>query len=192
MNNFQGNNFVRVEASSFSKTCFEILETFAQALVVTIIVFAVFFRTATVSGDSMFPTLHNNDKLYIWKYKYVPKRGDIVPIIKGQNINKNIIKRIIAVEGDMLDVQFDSDSIGQVFVNGEALDEPYINGTMHRFGMEVEYPQVIPKGYLAVFGDNRDHSSDSRFDEVGLVKVEDVVGKAVWIFFPPYRFGAVK
>lgn len=188
---FNGVKIPRTNVGPFSKNCFDIAESFVQAIVVVMILFAVFFRTASVVGNSMLQTLHDDDRLYVWKYKYTPTRGDVVVITKGENIDKPIVKRAIAVGGDTVDLQFDASGYGKVLVNGEVIDEPYINERMYRMGYEVDFPQVIPEGYVFVMGDNRNHSSDSRFSEVGLINVNDIIGKVVWIIFPPYRFGAV-
>ncbi len=174
-------------ATKFSAFCFEWLESIVQAIIVVVVLMAFLFRVVNVSGTSMLNTLHDADKVIVLKLNYVPKDGDVVVISRGQNLDEPLIKRVIATEGQTLSIDF---SDGSVTVNGVKLNETYIKEPMWLQG-DGDIPSVIPKGYTFVMGDNRNHSLDSRFNEVGLIANENIVGKANFIVFPFNRIGAI-
>lgn len=181
----------RVEnpASEFSTTCFDWLESLAQALVLVVIVMAFFIRPVSVKGTSMLNTLHDADKVMVLKYGYVPKNGDVVVIRPVKNLNEAIIKRVIATEGQTISIDF---SDGSVTVDGKKLDEPYIKERMWLQGdRNITYPYVVPAGHSFVMGDNRNGSLDSRFTDVGDVPNGSIIGKAVMTVLPPNRFGVI-
>lgn len=186
---FNDNDQFQVEASESISFMFEWAETIAQALVLVVFILTFVFRLFTVKGQSMMSTLHNGDKVFVWKYGYVPTKGDVVVIRKFGTVEDSIVKRVIATEGDSLFIDFDH---GHVYVNGRKLNETYINEPMLRRGDELEIPSVIPKGTCFVMGDNRNHSDDSRFPYVGgVIKYEDIVGVVKIIYFPFYRWKIV-
>ncbi len=178
----------KYSATAFSTACFEWLESIVQAVIVVVILMTFFFRVVNVSGTSMLNTLYDADKVIVWKYNYVPKNNDVVVISRGQNIDEPLIKRVIATEGQNLSIDF---SDGSVTVNGEKLNETYIKEKMWLQG-DMKIPEVIPEGYSFVMGDNRNHSLDSRFESVGLINNENIVGKASFIVFPFSRIGAIE
>lgn len=176
-------------ASEFSTTCFDWLESLAQALVLVVIVMAFFIRPVSVKGTSMLNTLHDADKVMVLKYGYVPKNGDVVVIRPVKNLNEAIIKRVIATEGQTISIDF---SDGSVTVDGKKLDEPYIKERMWLQGdRNITYPYVVPAGHSFVMGDNRNGSLDSRFTDVGDVPNGSIIGKAVMTVLPPNRFGVI-
>ena len=175
-------------ASKYSAFCFEWLESLIQAIVFILILFTFFFRTMKVDGESMMNTLHDDDKIFVSKWNYTPTDGDVVTIVKGQNYDKPIVKRVIATEGQSLKIDF---SDGSVYVDGKKLNEYYIKEKMW-LQEDGEIPDVIPAGYSFVMGDNRNHSLDSRFQSVGVIDNNNVVGKAVFIVFPIDRIGFIK
>ena len=175
------------EVSWFKTFCFEWLEAGIQAIIVVVFLMNFVFRTVNISGESMLNTLHDNDKVIISKWKYTPKNGDVVVIKKGKKLDCPIIKRIIALGGQKLEINFTN---GTVKVDGKQLNENYIKERMWLRG-DSEIPEVIPEGYCFVMGDNRNNSTDSRFEEVGLIPYEYIVGKASLIIFPFERFGTV-
>ncbi len=175
-------------AGKFSALCFDWLETFVHAIIVVLIVFTFLFRIVTVEMTSMTNTLFDGDRLVVVNWNYTPTDGDVIIIKRGQNFEKPIVKRVIATEGESLSIDFEE---GSVAVNGKKLDEPYIKEKMWLKG-DAEIPSTIPKGHTFVMGDNRNGSIDSRFNDIGLIPDENVVGKAVFIIFPFNRIGAIK
>lgn len=175
-------------ASEFSRWCFDWLETFVQVVVLMMFVWCFFFRTMNVSGESMMNTLFDGDKIFVLKWGYVPTDGDVVTITHGQIYDEPIVKRIIATEGETLKIDF---SDGSVWVNGEKLNETYIKEPMW-LQEDGEIPEVIPKGYSFVMGDNRNNSLDSRSKAIGLINNNNIIGKVKYILLPYNRFREVK
>lgn len=155
------------------------------SLMLVTLVFSFCFRIVEVDGDSMNPTLWNTERLITSRLAYAPQRGDIVII--NRYTKEPLVKRIIAVGGDRLRIDED----GGVYVNGEKLNEPYIEGITYPLGFGTE-EQVVPEGCVFVMGDNRQNSTDSRYmDQVGFVKESDLIGKAVFRILPLNRFGSL-
>lgn len=98
-----------------------------------------------------------------------------------------IVKRIIAVAGQTVNIDFET---GQVFVDGVPQEETYIAEPTTRKG-DMEFPLYVQEGYLFVMGDNRNHSTDSRFSEVGLIDERMVLGKVLFRLFPLNDIGSV-
>ena len=147
-----------------------------------------FFRASLVRGDSMEPTLHDGDCTFVQLAWYgEPQRGDIVAIRSAGEEGKHLVKRIIALGGDTVQIDFGS---GTVYVNGHRLEEPYAAGPTLLRG-DVSFPVTVPEGHYFVLGDNRNHSQDSRSSELGMVPAEDIEGKVVFRFFPFGGFGPV-
>lgn len=192
------------EAESDEKAL--IKKPFADALEwVNSIVFAVaamlvlnlfFFRSITVSGDSMKNTLLDGDKVILTNFCYTPSYGDIVVIQANKLKNKNtgmygepIIKRVIATEGDTVRIDF---TAGDVFVNDTLLEEDYIKDLTHlrMYGwMESGVTYTVPENCVFVMGDNRMVSNDSRnLVDVGFVDESMIMGKAFVRFYPIKEF----
>ncbi len=181
----------------------EIVETMLVSVFVVLLVFTYLARPVTVEGRSMVPTLNDQDKLVMLRMLYTPKQGDIVVVdnhrgnvfdaegnvvASGRSLNENIIKRVIAVAGQTVNVD---ERAGEVYVDGEALHENYINErTLTNDGAFI-YPITIPEGYVFVMGDNRNKSTDSRSSCVGLVSEEDVLGNAYFRYYPITDIGFV-
>lgn len=167
---------------------YEWIESCIFAIVVILLVFTFFFRSATVAGYSMVPTLHDGERLILRQVGYNdPQYGDIVVVDRTQNDEPPIIKRVIGKAGDEIDIDFRS---GDVWRNGELLAEPYINEpttTQH----DVEFPLIVPEGTLFVMGDNRNNSMDSRMSEIGMVDLRRIMGKAIFRFLPINKIGVV-
>ncbi len=167
---------------SVKSTIIEWIKVFGLAIILAFVI-TLFIKPTLVRGDSMVPTLHENDYLIINRMVYrmgEPKNGDII-VFKSyleatDGTNKDLVKRVIGVEGDKVVI-----TNGQVYVNDKLLDEPYLSEGMDTEGeMEV----TVPKGKLFVLGDNREVSLDSRYDKVGLVDVSDVEGKVFVRLYP--------
>lgn len=176
-------------ASSVVQNCYEWIEALVSAIIILVVVFTFFFRVVNVSGSSMLPTLESNDRVLISMLLHKPQAGDIVVITRTQGLDRPIIKRVIATEGQTVEIDEQS---GTVYVDGEALDESaYIeNGITTQHG-EYTYPLTVPEGHVFVLGDNRAVSNDSRSRDVGMVDERYIMGKAEWILFPFERFGKI-
>ena len=153
-----------------------------------LLVFSLLFRIVVVSGPSMNSTLVDGDwLLLLGNVLYSePKAGDIIVASKDSfDDGSPIIKRVIAVEGQTVDIDFVS---GIVYVDDVPLDEPYTLTPTNMSG-GVEFPLTVDKGCLFVMGDNRNLSKDSRSVEIGLVDCREVLGKAIILFVPGNNAG---
>lgn len=159
---------------------YEWMDSFVFSIILILIVFVFGFRVVGVDGESMMPTLNNMDWLAVSAINNNIERGDIVVITQPNITNKPLIKRVIAVGGDTLNINFIT---GEVKVNGEVIDEPYIMEPTQRPG-DFNKPIKIPEGYLFVMGDNRNASLDSRFDSIGIIDERYVLGVANTRLFP--------
>ena len=163
------------------------LQCIVMAIVICVLFFSFIVRLVDVVGSSMYPTLENGDKILVSNLFYTPKQGDIVVFRKDEYREEPLVKRIIAVEGQTVDIDFER---GIVYVDGEPLDEPYIaepaTDPENFIG-----PVEVPEGCIFVMGDNRNASRDSRSLSVGTVKEEYIVGRVLFRFFPFDRFGTV-
>lgn len=167
----------------------EYAESLAVVFVVMLLIFTFIARPATVDGESMMPTLQNGERLVISNLFYEPTAGDIVVLCgeADREEGKNLIKRIIATEGQTIDIDFEA---GEVYVDGQKLDEPYILEPTY-LDEGTEFPLTVPEGEIFVMGDNRNGSRDSRSLTVGTVKEEYIVGHVLFRFFPFDRFGKI-
>ena len=159
---------------------YEWMDSFVFSIILILIVFVFAFRVVGVDGESMMPTLNHGDWLTVKAINTEIKRGDIVVITQPNITNEPLIKRVIAVGGDTLDINF---MTGEVKVNGEVIDEPYIKELTQNRG-DFDKPIRIPEGYLFVMGDNRNESLDSRFDTIGIIDERYVLGVANARLFP--------
>lgn len=177
----------RKEKSSKESALFEWYDSLVFALTVIVLVFVFVVRIITVSGNSMNPTLFWGDRIAVQSMLYTPKRGDVVVVDSYSQYGDPIVKRIIAVGGDTLDIHFET---GEVILNGEVLEEPYISAlTTNKF--DVTFPLVVPDGCVFVMGDNRPGSLDSRSSEVGFIDGRDILGKVLLRIAPIKNFGLI-
>ncbi len=172
------------------EAAFDWMEAAIFALVGVALVFTFLFRVVGVDGRSMESTLLHNDRLILQTNFYTPARGDIVVI--NRTNGEPLIKRILALPGDSIDI----DEAGRVVLNGEILGEPYLDPAMLEEGsktprFDFEGPLSIPAGYAFVMGDHRTVSKDSRSLEIGLVRLQDIAGKAVFRIWPPTAIGGI-
>lgn len=171
-----------------AKEIFEWIKTIVISVVIALVITA-FIRPTLVKGHSMYPTLQPNNYLIINKIPYMfhnPERGDIV-VFKSHlktddGKEKDLIKRVIAVEGDHLTIKE-----GTTYINGEVIKENYINGDFTSGDLEMD----VPKGEVFVMGDNRQNSLDSRDSRVGPVNVDTIRGKVLVRLFPFNEIGKV-
>ena len=164
------------------KSAYEWVQALVCSVLAIVLLFTFGIRLIGVDGHSMVPTLQDGDRLLVLNsllsndYEY----GDIVVLRKESFLTEPIVKRVIATEGQEVDIDF---TTGTVYVDGEALDEPYINElTFLEEG--TEFPLVVPEGSIFVMGDNRNHSNDSRDSRLGTVDTRYVIGKAIFLIFP--------
>lgn len=158
--------------------------------------FALLFRVVMVDGDSMNQTLVDGDRLLLISNTIYqnPKQGDIV-VVSTQSFRngERIIKRIIATEGQTVDIDFENRT---VYVDGVALQEAYAffddddHGPMIQEGMS--FPLVVEEGCVFVMGDNRNDSTDSRDPRIGLIDQREILGKVVFLIFPGNDGGQIK
>ena len=167
---------------------YDILRSVLISASILILIITFVFTMVIVDGRSMQHTLESGDKIIVSKMGYQPKDGDVIVVGKSEEgYSKPIVKRVIATEGQTLEIDFENQ---QVIVDGKVLDEPYISSETIEGTAEI--PEVIPEGYVFVMGDNRYISMDSRYKDIGLVNVDDIVGKAVFVVFPFDRFGFIE
>ena len=168
---------------------FDFAELILVTLALLVLVTTLFIRQTVVVGGSMEPTLKNGEQLFISDLFYTPKAGDIVVVQVDGDIagrftslheNEAIIKRVIATEGQEVNIDF---TTGTVYVDGEVLQEDYIlSATLRAEGMQ--FPLIVSEGCVFVMGDNRADSMDSRDPEIGLIDVREILGKAFFLLLP--------
>jgi len=159
----------------------------AQTLVCSVLAAVVLFvfaaRMVGVSGGSMRDTLQNGDLLLVVNGYLCGdyRRGDVVIAAKAEfESGEPIVKRVIATAGETVDVDFD---LGVVYVDGEALEEPYIKEATY-LSEGTEFPFTVPEGCVFLMGDNRNGSRDSRDPELGAVDTRCLIGRAVFLLLP--------
>ncbi len=167
---------------------YEWVQSLMTALVICIAVFLFGVRLVDVSGSSMWPTLHDGDKMLVSDLFYKPKYGDII-VFKTDRYdpNKALVKRVIATEGQEVSIDFDR---GVVYIDGSPIEEDYI-AELTKTKLDFIGPQKVPEGCIFVMGDNRNASTDSRRKEIGMVDERMILGKVYYVVFPMSDFGAV-
>lgn len=160
----------------------ELFESVAIAGVLAFFIITFVVQSFVVEGRSMYPSLHDGERLFVNKFIYRfqrPSRGDVVVFAPKGEPKKKYIKRVIGEPGDTIVIN----SSG-VFVHGKEIKEDYINERAY-FGHDT---YVVPEGHVFVMGDNRNHSTDSRDQQrVGFVDYKTISGKAFWIYWPLNR-----
>jgi signal peptidase I len=154
------------------------------AVVIALLINVFVGQATRVEGQSMEPTLHSDQRLVVEKVTYRlhgPERFDVVVLQVPSQGGELLIKRVIGLPGETVEFRD-----GQVYINGEMLDEPFI-GADTRPGRREQV--TIPPLHIYVLGDNRDHSNDSR--SFGPVPIENVVGRAWLSYWPPQDLGLV-
>ncbi len=170
--------------NAVKKNILPYLKDLSVILTVILIAFLFCFRIAVVEGSSMYDTLIDGDYVLLLNNVLAgdPEYGDIIVVSKSSyKDGEPIIKRVIATEGQTVDIDFDS---GIVCVDGVALDEPYIFTSTKDIG-RAPLHETVQEGCLFVMGDNRASSLDSRNPVmIGQIDTREVVGKAIFILFP--------
>ena len=176
---------------SAAKELFEWIELFAYSVAIVIVLFTFFCRIAVVSGPSMENTLFDQEVLLVSDLFYEPKQGDVI-VFQSNTIlnNEAIVKRVIATEGQTVDIDFKN---WIVYVDGEAVEEPYINFEAGSYmnGSDYSFPLTVEEGKIFVMGDNRNHSTDSRDNRIGQVDTRFVLGRVLVRILPFDSFGTI-
>ena len=182
----QGNFF-----ENFGAHIVDFIQTLVVFGAIFILIYLFVAQPHKVSGSSMVATFHDGDYIITQKISYklgLPQRGDIVVFKNPRDESQDFIKRVIAIPGDTIMV-----NSTQVYLNGQLLNEPYLSPGTPTFGRNFLNDGIEVKAgdnQYFVFGDNREHSSDSR--EWGSIPKEKIIGKAFFRYFPPQVFGLVK
>jgi len=170
------------DADSLENTVYDWARCLVSAVVAVVLLFTFCVRMIGVSGPSMQNTLYSGDRLIMLNSMFCNfEQGDIV-VVNAYNaaLDDTIIKRIIAVGGQTVDIDFNS---GIVYVDGAALDEPYVKELTFTTG-GVEFPLTLAEDEVFIMGDNRNHSTDSRSSMLGPVKIDYVQGEAFFLLLP--------
>lgn len=191
------------EQEGWRQSLFEWLELLAIVLVIIVTLFTFVVSIVGVDGSSMYPTLHDRDLMLVQRIAYEPRQGDVIVLRKDNTFdNQALVKRIIATGGQTVYIDYDANTIT---VDGQTLEEPYLNYEYDEFygsdymadkvdlnSQYVNQEFTVPEGCVFVCGDNRNHSSDSRVTELGMVDQRYVIGRVLMVFFPFADFGLVR
>ena len=167
------------------------LHDLVYMLVVVMVLLMLFFRIIVVDGPSMERTLLNGDYMLLVSNLFYkdPQPGDVVVVSKQAYDNgKPIVKRVIATEGQEVDIDFEE---GIVYVDGVPLDEPYTK-TLTTLKEGNTFPQTVEPGCVFIMGDNRNNSKDSRSPQIGQVDEREIVGKVIFLLFPGTGMGGMQ
>lgn len=170
------------EPERLENTVYDWARSLVSAVVGVVLIFTFLVRLIGVSGPSMQDTLYTGDRLVVLNSLFCDfKQGDVV-VVNAYNapLDETLVKRIIAVEGQTVDIDFIT---GTVYVDGEALDEPYIKEPTYTTD-GTQFPLTLGEGEVFIMGDNRNHSTDSRSVLLGPVKEDYLQGKALFLLFP--------
>lgn len=165
---------------------YSLLHDLVYILAAITLIFVFCIRLVGVNGESMMPTLHHGDYLALQSNVIMGdlERGDIIVARKlSFKDGEPIVKRVIATQGQTVRIDFDDSGSLYVAVDGVILDEPYINEEMlpiYATPMQV----TVDEDCIFVMGDNRNHSSDSRYDGIGQIRLDQVLGKVLFNVFP--------
>ena len=170
------------------KIVYDAVATLETAVIILILLFSLVLRPAAVIGNSMLPNFSGGDRVACVHSFSGYERGDVIIISHATRKDESIIKRVIAVGGDTVDIDFYK---GTVSVNGQELDEPYVN-TPTNLSYDMTFPVTVPEGKLFVLGDNRNGSLDSRSTDIGFINENKVLGKVVFRFYPFDRIKIIK
>lgn len=155
-------------------------------MAVFVLLFTFVARIIVVSGPSMENTLFERDLILVWSLGYTPRQGDVVVLTQESYQEDSIVKRVIAVGGQQVDIDYNSDT---VFVDGVPLEEDYTKERMFppSYGDGVNHV-TVPEGCIFVMGDNRNNSADSRYPAIGIVDARCVIGHGLAVVFPFNRW----
>ena len=186
------------QTQSFADQVLDTVETVITSVLLVICLFTFVFKMVTVSGESMEDTLADGDRIFVWNFFYTPKNGDII-VVRSDVLDKRIVKRVIAVSGQKVTVDYDnntvyvcdkdkeptqSDKLNENYIKQTDIKDPETYFSEDHFDKEKNrYVYTVPVGYVFVMGDNRNESTDSR--ALGLIDLNNVDGKAVFRYASP-------
>lgn len=171
------------ESQSWKKSVMLYLHDWIYMLAIIMVVLVLLLRLVIVSGPSMYDTLWDGDWLLVLSNVFYknPEPGDVIVASQDTfNDGEPIIKRVIATEGQTVDIDFEA---GIVYVDGIALQEDYTY-TPTNLEEGIQFPLTVSENCIFVMGDNRNRSKDSRSLEIGLIDKREVLGKALFLIFP--------
>ena len=180
------------EKPRFMDWVFDIAEMFVFVLAVVILLTSFIFRHSIVEGQSMMNTLGDGDHLIISDLFYTPERGDIIVFEDySTSLRKAVVKRVIGLPGETVEVRMNEHGEIVVYINGELLEEEYAYNAMDCYVDKSSFnkPIEIGENEIFVMGDNRYHSTDSRTSSVGPISIDSILGKAIVRFMPFDKFG---
>jgi signal peptidase I len=171
---------------------FDFVEMFVFVLLAVVILTSFFFKHSVVEGDSMLNTLVNGDHLIISDLFYTPERGDIIVFEDySTSLKKAVVKRVIGLPGETVEVKLNALGEYEVYINGEYLEEEYAYNDV-QFTTSGTGTWVVPEGEVFVMGDNRFNSTDSRVASVGTIDIDCILGRVLFRFMPFDKFGKVE
>ena len=170
----------------------ELMEWILSLLIVLAVAFVIrtfVFCTVVVKGVSMEPNFHHGNIVAVNRFEYIisnPERNDIIVCeYPNSEDNEKIIKRVVGLPGDEIDFEWDSSGYYHLLLNGEVLEEDYIEEKMYYLG-DMDFPYTVEDGEYFVMGDNRNDSLDSRYKKVGAIEKSEMVGR-VFMSLKPFK-----
>ena len=195
--NENSKEYVIKETRSLWKEVYDWVDCAVVTIVCVILLFTFVFRQVQIDGSSMSNTLEHGDRVIISDVFYTPKRGDVVVVSSEIYDNVPIIKRVIATEGQWVNITGGKVYVGESTDAMEVLYESYINGMKTEeliaggfYGAQ-KYPLQVPEGKVFLLGDNRAVSLDSRTTAIGLVDENHIIGKAIFRVYPFDKIGGI-
>lgn len=185
------------ETKSIWTEAYEWIDSAVITVMILLLVFTFLFRQVKIDGDSMYPTLQDEERVIISDMFYTPKYGDIIVISSEVYDNVPIIKRVIATEGQWVEitggnVYVGDDRLNMLKVSDEFVGDAYTEEIIAsgHYGTH-KYPIQVPKNHVFVLGDNRNVSLDSRTEVIGFIDCRQILGKALYRVYPIEKFGSL-
>ena len=176
---------VEADPNASSRETYDWIQCLLVALIICVLIFMFCVRVIDVIGASMNPTLYNGEKMLVSGLFYKPKVGDVVVFKKDEyDPNKLLVKRVVAVEGQEINMDFEN---GIVYIDGVAIAEDYISEPTYN-KLDFIGPKTVPEGCVFIMGDNRNASIDSRKSEIGMLDNRLILGKAYCVVYPVSQF----